>query len=294
MNTLRSHSESEVVDDGFKALSALAYKEAGLVLSEKKSAMIRSRLRHRLRALNLDSLEDYCELVTSGNPAGERQKMISALTTNVTDFFRERHHFDFMRDHLVAKLKQKLAAGNRVRIWSAGCSKGQEPYSIAFFLLEQDSIFSSGDCKILATDIDHEVLAIAQHGVYEAGQLSNLDEEQIERFFTPHTGEHDASFEVRQEVKNMIAFRELNLLEEWPMRGKFDIIFCRNVVIYFDNDTQAALWPKFASKLQPDGTIFVGHSERIISDRFATCGATTYALTNGKNTNETTSDGQRA
>lgn len=294
MNNLRSHSEPDTVDAGFAALSALAYQEAGLVLSEKKSAMIRSRLRHRLQALNLDSLEEYCTFVQSGNSNGERQQMISALTTNVTDFFRERHHFEYIEDKLVSRLAEKLRRGNRVRIWSAGCSRGQEPYSVAMFLFAQDPVFATADCKILATDIDHEVLAFAQQGTYQRGQLSNLSEEQIERFFVSESAQKRDHFTVKKEIKDMVSFRELNLLNEWPMRGKFDIIFCRNVVIYFDYETQSTLWPKFAAKLEPDGTIFVGHSERINSEKFVTCGATTYALSGDKKRTEIISKKLRA
>lgn len=266
----------EDLDVGFDALSKLAYREAGLVLSSSKSAMIQSRLRHRLKALSISNLSDYCNIIEGESGRQELPHMISALTTNVTGFFREAHHFSLMKTDLLPKLLEKVEKGIDIRIWSAGCSTGQEPYSVAMCLLETSEKFLSERCKILATDIDTNVLGVAKHGVYKADQLEGVRDDLVHSFFTPTQAGCFEGFQASPELKSMISFRQLNLLDTWPMRGSFDIIFCRNVVIYFDAETQERLWPKFASKLTEDGTIFVGHSERISSSGFSSIGSTAY------------------
>lgn len=269
--------EQSFGDPGFLALSKLAYLEAGLVLSEAKAPMIQSRLRHRLKTLQLESLSEYCSFIASESGKAELAHMISALTTNVSGFFREPHHFELLRSHLVTHILEKLKKGEQVRIWSAGCSNGQEPYSIAMFLAEQSAEFVSPNCKILATDIDHAVLKYATKGEYNESQISGLSSDRRDNFFSTNGGIDQKSFTVKSKIRSMVTFRQLNLHEPWPMHKQFDFIFCRNVVIYFDTETQDRLWPRFHKILAPHGFLFVGHSERIGSSLFEVVGATTYA-----------------
>ncbi len=261
---------------GFDALSDLAYKEAGLVLVEAKASMIQSRLRHRLKDLNIPNLSDYCDYVNSDSSGGEKRLMISALTTNVSDFFREPHHFDLMKEKAAPVLMKRKKNKQPIRVWSAGCSNGQEPYSIAMFLLELDPSLESYDCKILATDIDTNVLSFAADGSYSESQMSGVSLERRTRFFSPGGSGEDDKYQVNSSLKSMISFKQLNLISNWPMRKQFDVIFCRNVVIYFDATTQDSLWPKFSELLRDDGLMFVGHSERISCSRFQSVGATAY------------------
>lgn len=266
--------------EGFSELSDLAYKTAGLVLSPRKAPLIVSRLRHRLSTLGISKLSEYCRLVKSDETGAETSLMLSALTTNVSGFFREPHHFEQLKAEILPGMLSKLNAGKKVRIWSAGCSKGQEPFSIAMQCLEFSDKFSSMDFKILATDIDREVLSFANSGVYEENHISGVEDKLINKYFqTESILRNQSTFLASEQLRSIISFKHLNLIDDWPMRGKFDAIFCRNVVIYFDSPTQQKLWNKFTRVLDPGGVIFVGHSERIDNPQFTSCGATAYKLT---------------
>lgn len=268
---------------GFDALSSLAYDEAGLVLAPRKAALIRSRLRHRLRALDMEDLSDYCAFVRA-DPAGvERLHMISALTTNVTSFFREPHHFDHLLSVVLPRMLAELDAGRPVRVWSAGCSTGQEPYSIAMALLDACPRLAMADFRILATDIDPNVLNVARRARYAARDRAGLAPELVEKFTVPVMDDGGTDgFEMSADLRRLVAFKPLNLIADWPLTRKVDAIFCRNVVIYFDAPTQALLWEKFHDILKPDGVIFVGHSERIADDRFRLADATAYRKSSGR------------
>lgn len=262
----------------FKDIAALAYRESGLLLVPEKLLMVQSRLRHRLRALQISDFDAYASLVCSDPGRGEVRFMISALTTNVSHFFREPHHFDLLCEHLLPVFRKRIALGGRIRIWSAGCSNGQEPYSIAMHLCRAEPKLARADFRILATDIDPNVVAFASHGTYPAQQLEAVTEQDKKDFFQPAKADA-ASLTVSDELKNLISFKELNLLGDWPMRQKFDAIFCRNVVIYFDTQTQEKLWPRYRNALGPDGVFFLGHSERIATPGafdFSTIGPTAY------------------
>ena len=238
--------------------------------------MVQSRLRHRLRALALPDFETYAELVCSSDGLPERRYLISALTTNVSHFFREHHHFDLLQQALLPVLNERVRSGQRTRIWSAGCSKGQEPYSIAMHLLQAEPALADSDFRILATDIDPRVVAYGQRGTYTAQQASSLDA-QWDAF--TRSDPATKGVEVSDHVKACVRFRELNLLADWPMRSQFDAIFCRNVVIYFDAVTQNRLWPRFYDALAEDGLFFLGHSERIAEPSvcgFKSIGPTAY------------------
>ncbi|APE45388.1 hypothetical protein BOO69_08800 [Sulfitobacter alexandrii] len=250
--------------DSFRAIAELAYRESGLTLADKKATMIQSRLRHRLRALGLPDFPSYCSYLKSDQGRQEHRHLISALTTNVSHFFRERHHFDTLRA-LVTQRLPALRAGASLRIWSAGCSNGQEPLSIAMTLLECAPDMHGLDLRILATDIDPKVIAFAKRGVYSDRLMEGVPTPLRARYFThaicPETNEpgHAAGAQIRK----LIRYNPLNLLAPWPMRGRFDAIFCRNVVIYFDLQTQCGLWPRMHQVLHRDGVLFLGHSERI-------------------------------
>ncbi|WP_407493470.1 CheR family methyltransferase [Pseudooceanicola sp. MF1-13] len=263
-------------DAAFAKISALAKEEAGLILPTSKVTMVQSRLRTRLAATGLTTYEAYAKFVSSPEGAAERRMMISSLTTNVSHFFRENHHFEILRNAVIPRLLARAKSGQPVRIWSAGCSSGQEPYSIAMTLLDAAPDFAGLDTLILATDIDTRILEKAEAGTYSAQQITGVPEALRGKFLKctdPDT------YTVTADVKRMVRFRELNLLHDWPMRTRFDVIFCRNVVIYFDTATQDSLWPRFEAALQPDGWFFLGHSERISEasqTRFSSVGMTAY------------------
>lgn len=263
----------------FHAIAALAYRESGLSLIEEKRPMIQSRLRHRLRDLGLVDFPSYCAFVESDQGSAELQHLISALTTNVSHFFREEHHFKTLKTELDRCLA-RLRGGGQMRIWSAGCSNGQEALSAAIALAEHVPEVTRLDLRILATDIDPQVVRFARQGLYPKRLLGGVSADLISKYFQEVDGPSDEqSFIVRGDLKAMIWFNELNLLAPWPMKKKFDVIFCRNVVIYFDLTTQETLWPNFHAALAKEGVLFLGHSERISDPAnfgFTCTGPTTY------------------
>ncbi|KIN61104.1 Chemotaxis protein methyltransferase [Sulfitobacter noctilucae] len=263
----------------FRAIADLAYRESGLTLVQEKSSMIQSRLRHRLRDLGLADFAAYCSLVQSDAGQGERRNLISALTTNVSHFFRESHHFDVLRAELDRHLP-KLRAGGQLRIWSAGCSNGQEALSAAMTLLDHVPDVARLDLRILATDIDPEVVQFARKATYPERLVRGISPDMLKKYFDQTTeAGHEPSYIAKPVLTDVIRVNELNLLSPWPMRKRFDIIFCRNVVIYFDQRTQEKLWPSFLNALAPDGVLLLGHSERIAEPErygFTCTGPTTY------------------
>jgi len=268
-------TELTLKQDAFDAIARLARSEFGLHISPEKVKLVQSRLRHRVNALDMPSFDTYSELVCSENGTDERRRMISALTTNVSHFFREPHHFDMLSQSLLPDIRDRIASGDRIRIWSAGCSNGQEPYSIAMHMLRQEPLLATSDFKILATDIDPKVIAFSQKGEYDQKLVAGVSAQDQAGFMTAK----DAVLQVGEDVRRHVFFRELNLLSKWPMRHQFDAIFCRNVVIYFDVETQERLWPRFRRALKPDGILFLGHSERITGPAqfgFKTVGTTAY------------------
>ncbi len=264
----------------FGEIAAMLYADAGIYLHESKATLVYSRLVKRLRKLNLDNFQDYCQLVASPQGAAERLEMLSALTTNVTRFLREPHHFEHLRANVLPPMLEAARRGGRVRLWSAACSTGQEPYSIALTLLSLEPNAGSLDVKILATDIDPRVVAEAQRGVYSESALAEVPADLRRRYFEPTA----QGWQAVEAMRRLIAFRTLNLNADWPMPGKFGAIFCRNVAIYFDEPTQQAVWSRFADKLEPNGWLYIGHSERVTgpaSARFVSEGVTAYRLKTG-------------
>lgn len=247
-------------DDDFSGFARIIHAETGIVINATKRSMLVSRLSRRLRALGLGSFSEYRSLLDSRDSGAERRELISAITTNVTGFFREPVHFDTLAD-LVPDLQTRTRSGDRVRIWSAGCSSGEEPYSIAMTLHDKWPGIAQSDLRILATDIDPQMVEKSRHGEYTTHQLGEDPHPLVIKYTKrrPGTETHD----VDPALKANLRFEELNLLGDWPFQGSFDIIFCRNVVIYFDAPTRARLWRRFAERLKPGGTLFIGHSERI-------------------------------
>ncbi|MCA0921665.1 CheR family methyltransferase [Pseudooceanicola nanhaiensis] len=272
-----AHVGATMSDRAFSAIAAIAKAEAGLVLPAGKMTMVQSRLRKRLIAIGFTNFDDYVELVSSRDGDGERKSMISALTTNVSHFFREGHHFTILREQVLPPLLLRARRGERIRIWSAGCSSGQEPYSIAMCLLTAAPDIARYDLRILATDIDEAILAKAQEAIYSRQQSTGIPEDLQRAYLQP--GPSSDTVRIAKPVRDLVTLRQLNLLGPWPMRHPFDAIFCRNVVIYFDAQTQAALWPRFHAALSPQGWLFLGHSERVSETAhglFSSMGMTAY------------------
>lgn len=250
--------------DEFNVIAQFAHKQFGLNLTPSKKDMVYSRLIKRLRKLGLQDFASYLVLLDSAAGKREHVELLSALTTNVTQFFREKHHFDFLEQNILPGLIAKARAGKRVRLWSAGCSAGQEPYSMALCVLGQCPEAAKLDLKILASDIDPRIISTAKAASYPREETSALPE--VFRKYALTSPETPKTFSISADVRQLISFAELNLIADWPFSGPFDAIFCRNVAIYFDADTQSNLWNRFATILPPDGHLFIGHSERLTGD----------------------------
>lgn len=275
-----SHAAAPVtISDGdFALLARIVHRESGISLSPAKKGLVVSRLARRLRHLTLPDIAAYCRYLQSSAGADEHEHLISCLTTNVTSFFREVHHFNALRDEVLPRLLASAKNGGRVRLWSAGCSTGQEPYSIAMTILEAMPEAARHDIRILATDIDPQVVAKARTGIYLDEDLVQLGAERLRKWVKPAEGKKGHG-RIGEAPRALVSFSTLNLISPWPMRGRFDVIFCRNVVIYFDAETQATLWQRYARLLPEGGELFIGHSERLSRDMqpfFTSAGITRY------------------
>lgn len=261
-------------DVHFRRICQLIYQRAGIVLADHKREMVYNRLVRRLRLLDINDFGQYLALLEADPNSAEWQAFVNALTTNLTAFFREAHHFPILAEHA----RQRSGAYS---VWSTAASTGEEPYSIAMTL--SDALGNrAGSCQILASDIDTQVLEKATSGVYRQDELRSLSAQQMQRYFLRGTGPHQGMVRVRPELANMIQFQQLNLLApEWALPGQFDAIFCRNVMIYFDKETQERILRRFVPLLKPGGLMFAGHSENFsqISREFYLRGQTVYGLT---------------
>lgn len=257
----------------FSRIKSRVYKVAGISLSDAKRTLVVSRLSKIVRALGLASFDDYVDFLEKGASDQDGQEFVNALTTNLTRFYREDHHFDHLRS-FVGTLMSEKPRGQRLRIWSAGCSTGQEPYTIGMDLLAAYPELRRWDFKILGTDIDTAVIAKAARGIYPENELSGLRPDRARPF--QRLG--DGTVQVPQAVRELVSFKPLNLMAEWPMKGPFDAIFCRNVAIYFDKPTQGAVFGRFGKLLAPEGFLYIGHSENLGSggDGFRLVGKTIY------------------
>lgn len=270
--------EFAFTNQDFKRIAEILYGMAGISLPDTKATLVYSRLAKRLRALGMRSFKDYCVFVTTDQGRDESQEMLRALTTNVTRFFREPHHFDDLRANILEPIADQVRAGRRLRLWSAASSSGQEPYSMAFTVLSVWPNAADLDIRILGTDIDTNVLATGRQAVYDEHLLEGVSGAMRGSFFERDPNDRRA-WRVCAAARSLVAFRELNLNgPSWPMKGPFDAIFCRNVVIYFDEPTQERVWSRFAPLLAPGGKLYVGHSERVGANvrGFESCGLTAY------------------
>ncbi|MCW1932025.1 CheR family methyltransferase [Pararhodobacter zhoushanensis] len=255
-------AELQLTEADFARIARIAKAGWGLSLDSAKRPLIRSRLGRRLKALNLASFDPYCEIIESGDTV-ECDHFITALTTNVTHFYREAHHFELLESEVLPGLIARARKGQRVRLWSAGCSSGQEPYSLAGSILALAKDAASLDLRILATDVDPTVLVTAEGGRYEAQSCVFPSPALEARLFNKPSTPPEAFRTIRPELQPLIAFRRLNLMQPWPFSGRFDVILCRNVAIYFDKPTQTRLWTRFSEALNDGGSLLIGHSERI-------------------------------
>lgn len=275
---MASEREFLFSDRDFNTIRQLVSRHTGISLSEAKRDMVYSRLARRLRRLELDNFKQYCQLLEDDGADGELGHFTNAVTTNLTSFFREPHHFDYLGKTLLPELLKIRLGERRLRIWCAGCSTGEEPYSVAMTLQENLPRNSDWDIKILATDLDTNVLDTARRGVYTDDRLKNIDDRRRRRWFKRGRKENAGLFQVKPELQQMITFKQLNLMGDWPMKGPFDIIFCRNVIIYFDKPTQAVLMGRYADLMADHGRLFLGHSETLyrVTDCFKLMGQTVY------------------
>jgi len=270
--------EFEYTQDDFDFLRKISNQHSGILVPDDKFDMFYSRLSKRVRLLGFTRFKQYCDYLQH-HPEQEFTEFINAVTTNLTSFFREKHHFDYLAETVLPELLKKNQAQRQIKVWSAGCSTGEEPYSLAMTLLE--NVPSGWDVKILATDLDTNVLATAAEGIYALERVTSIGEQRLKRWFQKGVGAQSRKARARADLRRIIHFKQLNLMQDWPMQGVFDVIFCRNVLIYFDRDTKARLVNRYAGLLRQGGHLFIGHSESLhqIDVPFMLVGHTIYRKT---------------
>ncbi len=280
-----AYSSLELSDSEFSSIKDLVFSTTGICLGESKRELVKRRFAPRVRELGLGSFGAYVRFVKS-NDSGEMNQFCNAITTNLTSFFRENHHFEFLTSTVIPKIQARAAvSGRRLRVWSAGCSTGQEPYCLAITLDSVIRDLSKWDARILATDLDENCLAKARRGIYPLEDFSKTPKEIVAKYFSELPYDKSDVFakpsvQAKAAIRNQIVFNKLNLMHKaWPMKGKFDVIMCRNVFIYFDKPTQRALVERFG-KLQESGSyLFLGHSEVVQDPQeigYRLVGKTTY------------------
>ncbi len=270
--------EFEFSDRHFEIIRRFVTENTGIVLTDAKKDMVYSRLTKRVRKGPYNNFNDFCHAIESDD-LEEQDYLINAITTNLTAFFREKHHFEFLAETAIPELIKLNANSKRLRIWSAGCSTGEEAYSIAIVLRETIPNIDEWDIEILATDLDANVLAHGQAGVYREERIEGLSDEHKTRWFKRGKGDKSGYVKVAPELQALIRFKRLNLLQQhWPMKGPFDLMFCRNVVIYFDKETQKVLFKRYFNILRSNAYMLIGHSETLhkVSDDFESLGKTIY------------------
>lgn len=268
----------------FTKFQELIYQESGIWLAPHKHALLTGRLARRLRLLGLSSMQEYFHLVTQPDQQHERAVMIDCITTNETHFFREPRHFDFLSQHVFPGWHEEAAIGQRtthIRIWSAGCSSGEEPYSLAMLLLKHFPQEKGWDLEVLATDISTRVLEKAREGMYFIDKAKEIPPEYLRAYMLKGRGEHKGVIKVSPELRRVVRFARVNLhADSYPVQGHFDLIFCRNVLIYFDQKSKEKVINGFLRHLSPSGFLFVGHSEHLggISPNLKTVAPTVHTL----------------
>ena len=261
----------------FERVRGLIYQRAGISLADSKQEMVYSRLARRLRATGIVSFVTYLDALEAGRMDAEWESFTNALTTNLTSFFREAHHFPLLAEHA---LRLRPNSGAPMTVWCSAASTGEEPYSIAMTLCEAFNTLTP-PVQIIATDIDTNVLATGAAGVYSIDRLDKMEPARAKKFFLRGKGAQEGLVRIRPELRQLITFKPLNLLADgWPLKGPFDVIFCRNVMIYFDKDTQRKILSRFVPLMKPDGLLFAGHSENFlyVSDALRLRGKTVYEL----------------
>ena len=290
-NNLRTQKEFDFSTGDFRRIRSLIYKRAGITLADTKEEMVYSRIARRLRATGHRDFTAYLDLLENGKMEYEWEAFTNALTTNLTSFFREDQHFPILAEHA----RQRKGQGTYT-VWCSASSTGEEPYSIAIALCEAFNSLTP-PVQIIASDIDTNVLKTASNGVYSSEKVEKLSRERLRKFFLNGKGKHAGLVRVRRELQELITYRQVNLLEDnWPIRGPLDVIFCRNVMIYFDKPTQGKILERFAPLLKSDGLLFAGHSENFnyVSNDFRLMGKTVYQLTPGYVASKTTTDTGRS
>jgi len=275
MAVLEKEREFKFTVDDFNFLRKLSNEHSGIQVPDERFDMFYSRLSKRVRKLGLSNFKEYCQYLTHHSD-NEFTEFINAITTNLTAFFRENHHFEYLRDVVIPEVILRNKASRQIKIWSAGCSTGEEPYSLAITLKENVPV--DWDVKILATDLDTNVLQTALEGVYTEDRISGISEERLKRWFMRGKSAQLGQVKVRTEIQQLIQFKQLNLMKEWPMKCHFDFIFCRNVLIYFDRETKTMLANRYNEMLSSRSWLFIGHSESLnqLSSDFSLVACTTY------------------
>ncbi len=256
----------ELKDSEFEKISKLVYEVCGINLHEGKRELVKARLGSRLREGNYKSFSEYCHYVTTGNGKDELIAMIDSISTNLTSFFREESHFVKLRV-IVSSIMEKTGSRGaipKINIWSAGCSTGEEPYTIAITIKEAAGARPL-DAKIVATDISTKVLRVAEAAIYPEDRVKKINAPVLGKYFQRGTGRSEGYYRIKKDIKDMISFKRFNLMDEFPAESNYDVIFCRNVMIYFDKQTQTRLVNKYYGSLKKDGYFFVGHSESLTS-----------------------------
>jgi chemotaxis protein methyltransferase CheR len=268
-----SQREFPMSAKNYQKISALADKYSGIVLADIRQEMVYSRLARRLRELNFRRFDEYMAYLDADWSA-EETNFLNAITTNLTHYFRENHHFEYLADNVIPMLRKSHMRDLRIRVWCNAASTGEEPYSIAMVFREEFSE-SNWDIKILATDLDSNVLATAQAGIYHKDRVEAISKERKKRWFSQVDSDH---VKVDGSLQDILTFKQLNLLHDWPMKGPFDVVFCRNVIIYFDKDTQSKLFVKVHKLMGADSHLFIAHSESLLgaADKFKPLGRTVY------------------
>lgn len=272
--------EFEYTDSDYYRLSELAHKYAGINFMEAKRELVYGRLQKRVRSHNMKSFKQYCDYLEADQSSDEMRHFINAITTNVTSFFRENHHFEYLYNVIFPEivLENEEVSKRTLRIWSAGCSSGKEPYSIAMVLRECIPDIDSWDARILATDLDSDILSVAKQGVYPADQIDGISPERRKRWFKRGQGANANTVRIDSAVRDLVHFKQLNLIDDWPMKGVFDCVFYRNVAIYFARESQIQIVDRIANHLKTGGYLIVGHSESLfgVTKRFESIGHTIY------------------
>ncbi|MBN2212443.1 MAG: protein-glutamate O-methyltransferase [Sedimentisphaerales bacterium] len=257
--------EQELKNEDFRRISQAIYRHCGIHLTEIKKTLVRARLAKRLKITNIPTFSAYVDFVLSGTQAAQQEfgDMVDVISTNFTSFFREMAHFGFLRQNILAPLRKQYPQGGVLRIWSAASSSGEEPYTIAITLLEELEGRGCWNFKILATDVSRRMLERAQAGSFDQERVEPLTPAQKQRFLVPNIIEGQKVYQVAPAVKQRVQFQYLNLMDAWSFRDPFDVIFCRNVMIYFDKPTQERLVNRMYDVLKPGGYLFIGHSESL-------------------------------